>query len=68
MDIKKMTRAKAEKAVAATTDLEVLRRLGDHVNKHVRAKAAHKFARLSPVDAQLAADVAAAGAEVEGAS
>jgi len=45
MDLTKMTRAKAEKMVAATSDAETLKKLGDHRNKHVRAKAAHKAAR-----------------------
>ncbi len=48
MDLTKMTRAKAEKMVAATNDAETLRRLGDHKNKHVRAKAAYKFKKLVP--------------------
>jgi hypothetical protein len=47
MDITKLTRMKAEKLVAATSDPEALRRLGDHTNKHVRAKAAHKVKKLA---------------------
>jgi len=46
MDVSKMTRMQAERAVAKTTDLDVLKKLGDHKNKHVRAKAAHKYARI----------------------
>lgn len=46
MDVSKMTRMKAERAVAATTDPEVLKKLGDHKNKHVRQKAAFKYARM----------------------
>lgn len=48
MDVTKMTRAQAERHVAAANDLETLKRLGDHRNKHVRAKAAYKFKKLSP--------------------
>lgn len=47
MDLTKMTRAQAERAVAATTDPETLRLLGDHKNKHVRAKAAYKFKKVA---------------------
>ena len=47
MDLTKMTRAQAERLVAGTTDPETLKRLGDHKNKHVRAKANYKFKKLS---------------------
>jgi len=52
MDLTKMTRMRAEKMVAETNDLESLQKLGDHKNKHVRAKASFKFQKLS----QLIAD------------
>lgn len=48
MDVTKMTRAQAERLVAAANDLETLKRLGDHKNKHVRAKAAYKVKKLTP--------------------
>ena len=47
-DVKQMTRAQGERAVAATNDPEVLQALGDHKNKHVRAKAAYKYERVAP--------------------
>lgn len=47
MDVTKMTRMQGERAVAATKDLGALKTLGDHKNKHVRAKAAYKFAAVS---------------------
>lgn len=47
MDVTKMTRAQAERQVAAANDLETLKLLGDHKNKHVREKAAYKFKKLS---------------------
>jgi hypothetical protein len=47
IDPAKMTRVKAEKMVAATRDLELLKRLGDHKNKHVRAKAAYKAQKIA---------------------
>lgn len=45
-DVTKMTRAQGERAVAATTDLETLKLLGDHKNGHVRAKANYKYRAL----------------------
>ena len=48
MDIHDMTRAQAERLVAGTTDIEMLKLLGDHKNKHVRAKAGRKFKALVP--------------------
>ena len=57
MDLTKMTRMQAERIVAATSDLETLRLLGDHKNKHVRAKAGYKYARI---EAKAQADVAGA--------
>lgn len=62
LDVSKMTRVQAERAVAATRDPETLKALGDHKNKHVRAKAAYKYARLETSTAD------AAGPSVEGAS
>lgn len=50
MDLTKMTRMQAERIAARTEDLEVLRRLGDHKNKHVRAKAAYKVAKIVKVE------------------
>jgi len=50
VDLKKVTRARAEKMVAATNDPETLRWLGDHTNKHVRAKAAYKVEKLAKVE------------------
>lgn len=47
MDVKKMTRAKAEKLIAGTTDEKTLKLLAQHVNKHVVHKATCKLARLS---------------------
>ena len=48
MDLTKMTRAQAERLVAGTNDRETLKLLGDHKNKHVRAKAGRKFKALVP--------------------
>lgn len=51
MDPKKMTRSKAEKLVAATSDVEALQRFAaEHGNKHVRAKAAYKAAKLAEAE------------------
>jgi hypothetical protein len=47
MDVKKVTRARAEKLVAGTTDEETLRRLAGHANKHVVAKATYKLKLLA---------------------
>lgn len=43
------TRARAEKAIAATTDIEVLSsdRFAKHPNKHVRQKAQTKIQRVT---------------------
>ena len=49
MDLTKMTRAQAERLVAGTNDRETLKLLGDHKNKHVRAKAHRKFKALVPL-------------------
>jgi len=54
IDVKKMTRAKAEKLVAATTNDETLRALAQHVNKHVQAKATFKRAHLEALAHQRA--------------
>jgi arsenate reductase-like glutaredoxin family protein len=48
IDVKKMTRARAEKLVAATTDEDSLSALANHQNSHVRTKVA--FKRLSVED------------------
>ena len=42
-DPTKMTRAQAERAVARTSDPDVLRSFEKHVNKHVQKKAKHKL-------------------------
>lgn len=44
----KLSRARAEKQIAATADITVLQdeRFTKHANKHVVAKAAHKVAKL----------------------
>ncbi|KKK89194.1 hypothetical protein LCGC14_2735590, partial [marine sediment metagenome] len=39
MNVKEMTRARAEQIVASTDDEEVLRQLEQHKNSHVRMKA-----------------------------
>jgi hypothetical protein len=50
LDLKKVTRARAEKMVAATSDVEALRRFAaEHGNKHVRVKAEHKVKKLAEV-------------------
>jgi len=46
MDLKKMTRAQAERLVASTTDEETLRLLAGHGNSHVQSKAKHKLAKI----------------------
>lgn len=51
MNVTGMTRAQAERAVAATGSMELLKLLGDHKNKHVRAKAAYKYKKLSQAQA-----------------
>ena len=51
MDLTKMTRAQAERLVAGTNDRETLKLLGDHKNKHVRAKAGRKFKKAADVEA-----------------
>jgi hypothetical protein len=43
-----LSRAKAEKLIAQTSDAEKLTQLAGHKNKHVVAKAKHKLGRLSP--------------------
>lgn len=43
-----LSRAKAEKVIAQTSDAEKLTQLAGHKNKHVVAKAKHKLGRLSP--------------------
>jgi len=45
---KGMTRAKAEKLIARTTDVDMLQSdaFAKHPNKHVRAKAQHKIGQL----------------------
>jgi hypothetical protein len=43
---KKLTRAQAERTVACTEDLELLRKLAEHQNKHVKAKATRKIDRI----------------------
>jgi hypothetical protein len=48
MDVKKLTRAKAERLVARTEDYETLRELETHPNKHVGQKV--RFKLLAPVD------------------
>jgi len=42
MNVKEMTRARAEQIVASTDDEEVLRQLEQHKNSHVRMKALFK--------------------------
>ena len=49
---KTMTRAQAERLVAATDDEEVLSRLSTHPNNHVRSKV--MFKRLAPEDRRAA--------------
>ena len=56
VDVTKMTRMRAERAVTATTDLDVLKMLGDHKNKHVRAKANYKYAALMQAQAEAATE------------
>jgi len=43
------TRAQAERAIAATSDMDLLgsARFSKHANKHVRAKATAKLGRLT---------------------
>ena len=43
MDFTKLTRAQAERAVAATNDEEMLLGLVKHKNSHVQKKAKHKL-------------------------
>lgn len=54
MDHAKMTRAQAERIAARTSDEETLRHLSSHKNKHVRAKATFKLARLEKATLKLA--------------
>ena len=55
MDLTKMTRMQAERLVAAIDDTFTLKLLGDHKNKHVRAKANYKFKKLSSPDVEVPA-------------
>lgn len=45
-DLKKMTRAQAERLAASTSDEETLQLLAGHGNSHVQKKAKHKLAKI----------------------